>query len=47
MIGELPLPVAGQWTGARDLPRPPQQTFRDWWAAEHTDDGTDPPVGSR
>ena len=24
------------WTGSRDIPRPPKQTFRDWWAAEHT-----------
>ncbi|WP_375425613.1 LutB/LldF family L-lactate oxidation iron-sulfur protein [uncultured Friedmanniella sp.] len=35
VIGDLPLPVAAQWTGSRDLPRPPRQTFRDWWAAEH------------
>ena len=34
-IGEVPLPVAKQWTGARDFARPPKQTFRDWWAAEH------------
>ena len=35
MIGDVPLPVVGQWTETRDLPRPPQQTFRDWWAREH------------
>ena len=35
VIGSVPLPVAAQWTGSRDLTRPPQQTFRDWWAAEH------------
>jgi L-lactate dehydrogenase complex protein LldF len=34
-IGDVPLPVVGQWTEARDLPRPPRQTFRDWWAQEH------------
>ncbi len=34
-IGKLPLPLIQQWTEARDLPRPPQQTFRDWWAKEH------------
>jgi L-lactate dehydrogenase complex protein LldF len=34
-IGDVPLPLIGQWTEARDLPRPPQQTFRDWWAKEH------------
>ncbi|MGI3786495.1 MAG: LutB/LldF family L-lactate oxidation iron-sulfur protein [Janthinobacterium lividum] len=35
VIGEVPLPLARQWTDSRDLARPPQQTFRDWWAAEH------------
>ena len=35
VIGTVPLPLAKQWTDARDLPRPPSQTFRDWWAAEH------------
>jgi L-lactate dehydrogenase complex protein LldF len=35
VIGEVPLPLAKQWTDARDLARPPKQTFRDWWAAEH------------
>ncbi len=29
-IGRLPPPLSA-WTDARDLPRPPQQTFRDWW----------------
>jgi L-lactate dehydrogenase complex protein LldF len=33
-IGDVPLPVVGLWTDARDLPRPPRQTFRDWWAQE-------------
>ncbi len=36
-IGPVPLPVAQQWTGTRDIPQPPQQSFRDWWAREHTD----------
>ena len=35
MIGKLPLPLAKQWTDTRDFARPPQQTFRDWWADEH------------
>ncbi len=35
VIGEVPLPLARQWGTARDLPQPPAQTFRDWWAAEH------------
>jgi L-lactate dehydrogenase complex protein LldF len=29
-IGRLPPPLSA-WTDARDLPRPPEQTFRDWW----------------
>ncbi len=37
VIGELPLPVVKQWTDSRDFARPPQQTFRDWWAKEHGD----------
>ncbi|MDG9674167.1 LutB/LldF family L-lactate oxidation iron-sulfur protein [Micromonospora sp. DH14] len=27
----LPPPLS-DWTGSRDLPEPPAQTFRDWWA---------------
>jgi L-lactate dehydrogenase complex protein LldF len=38
VIGDVPLPLAKQWTGARDFARPPKQTFRDWWAAEHGGD---------
>jgi L-lactate dehydrogenase complex protein LldF len=26
------LPLLSSWTRARDLPRPPEQTFGDWWA---------------
>jgi L-lactate dehydrogenase complex protein LldF len=29
-IGALPPPLSA-WTAARDLPRPPAQTFREWW----------------
>jgi L-lactate dehydrogenase complex protein LldF len=29
----LPWP-ASMWTGARDLPEPPPETFRQWWARE-------------
>jgi L-lactate dehydrogenase complex protein LldF len=29
-ISHLPPPLS-HWTASRDLPRPPQQTFRDWW----------------
>ncbi len=38
VIGEVPFPVAKQWTDARDVPRPPTQTFRDWWAEHHDQD---------
>ncbi len=31
-IRSLPPPLYG-WTGTRDLPSPPEQTFRDWWAS--------------
>lgn len=37
VIGPVPLPVIGAWTGARDLPQPPRQTFRDWWRDSHGD----------
>jgi L-lactate dehydrogenase complex protein LldF len=30
-IRRLPPPLSG-WTDSRDAPRPPEQTFRDWWA---------------
>ena len=33
-IGYLPLPVAKDWTRARDIPAPPAQSFRDWWHEE-------------
>ena len=29
--GRLPGPGAAAWTGARDLPAPPAQSFRAWW----------------
>ena len=34
-IRHLPGPLAA-WTSSRDLPRPPKQTFRDWWRAERS-----------
>jgi L-lactate dehydrogenase complex protein LldF len=30
-ITKLPPPLSA-WTDARDAPRPPEQSFRDWWA---------------
>ncbi|MCQ1950892.1 LutB/LldF family L-lactate oxidation iron-sulfur protein [Arthrobacter sp. zg-Y859] len=35
-IKKLPGIAAG-WTRSRDLPAPPAQSFRDWWAKEHED----------
>src|SRR5262249_57572672 len=35
-IRRLPWPLSA-WTGARDLPAPPAQTFRQWWHAERGD----------
>ena len=32
-IGTLPPPLSG-WTSSRDLPRPPSETFREWWKRE-------------
>jgi L-lactate dehydrogenase complex protein LldF len=31
-LRRLPPPLS-RWTSARDLPMPPQQTFRDWWSS--------------
>ena len=33
-IRTLPWPMS-KWTGSRDIPSPPKQTFRQWWAATH------------
>jgi L-lactate dehydrogenase complex protein LldF len=33
-IHRLPGPLSA-WTHFRDAPRPPRQTFRDWWRKEH------------
>ncbi|WP_010148903.1 LutB/LldF family L-lactate oxidation iron-sulfur protein [Serinicoccus profundi] len=32
------VPGLGAWTQARDVPTPPTQTFRQWWASTHGDD---------
>jgi len=34
-IRSLPPPLSA-WTNARDVPEPPKETFRQWWAREHT-----------
>jgi L-lactate dehydrogenase complex protein LldF len=36
MIGRLPRPIS-RWTDARDMPAPPQESFRAWW--KRTDGG--------
>jgi L-lactate dehydrogenase complex protein LldF len=36
-IGALPWP-ASKWTGSRDIPEPPKETFRQWWARTHGSD---------
>ena len=42
--GRLPGPGAAAWTGASDLPAPPRESFRAWWA--RTDGGrTEPGAG--
>jgi L-lactate dehydrogenase complex protein LldF len=35
-ISTLPPPLSA-WTGTRDAPLPPTQTFRDWWARRERD----------
>jgi len=41
-IGALPIPGWGaRWTGARDIPVPPRQSFRHWWRRSHT---SEPPM---
>ncbi|WP_460708021.1 LutB/LldF family L-lactate oxidation iron-sulfur protein [Myceligenerans halotolerans] len=37
VISRLPGPGAA-WTDSRDLPVPPKQTFRDWWAKHEKED---------
>lgn len=40
-IGPLPIPgPAARWSGARDLPVPPRESFRAWWARTRADAST-------
>ena len=41
----LPWPLSG-WTATRDLPAPPEETFRDWWRRERGGGDAGPNVGS-
>jgi L-lactate dehydrogenase complex protein LldF len=43
-ISALPPPLSG-WTGSRDLPSPPAETFRDWWTRTRGN-GVDGPGGA-
>ena len=43
-IGALPFP-ASMWTGARDLPAAPEETFRQWWKRTHGARTAAPPAG--
>lgn len=40
------VPGLGAWTDARNVPTPPKETFRQWWAREHSSEG-DPPRPGR
>ena len=40
-ISALPWP-ASRWTSSRDVPEPPRETFRQWWARTHGPDGGAP-----
>jgi iron-sulfur cluster protein len=37
-IERLPWPLSG-WTGTRDMPEPPAETFREWWRRERGNSG--------
>ncbi|QPL06687.1 MULTISPECIES: LutB/LldF family L-lactate oxidation iron-sulfur protein [Actinomyces] len=34
-IGHMPLPVIEGWTGSRDVPVTPKESFREWWKRTH------------
>jgi L-lactate dehydrogenase complex protein LldF len=40
-ISALPPPLSA-WTGTRDAPLPPTETFRDWWARRRRAGGAGP-----
>ena len=36
------VPGLGAWSQARDVPTPPRETFRQWWARTHRDEEATP-----
>ncbi|GGL88511.1 LutB/LldF family L-lactate oxidation iron-sulfur protein [Nakamurella endophytica] len=44
-ISRLPFPLS-RWTRSRDLPAPPAETFRQWWARTRGDDDAGPDAGN-
>lgn len=44
--GALPGPGASAWSGARDLPAPPRESFRAWWARTRGTGPQGPGAGS-
>lgn len=45
-LGRLPAPLAA-WTDARDAPRPPAETFRQWWSRTRGPDAAAPSTRQR
>jgi L-lactate dehydrogenase complex protein LldF len=45
-IERLPWPLSG-WTSTRDLPKPPAETFREWWRRERGEQAPQPPRRAR
>jgi L-lactate dehydrogenase complex protein LldF len=43
-ITALPWP-ASRWTASRDIPAPPKETFRQWWARTHPEGPANGPAG--
>ncbi|MGO4384461.1 lactate utilization protein B [Specibacter sp. RAF43] len=46
VIRKLP-GLAGKWTQSRDIPAPPSQSFRQWWARDHVAPESSPSAGEQ